>query len=171
MFSDHINGNKLDNRRCNLRICTPHQNNLNRPNVTGKYKGVYWCKRLKKWMAQIMIGERNKYVGSFPNEEEAAFAYNEAAKKYHGEFARLNVLPDDFKPNTEQRYSSKYWGVCYQKKSGRWWAKICHKGEKISLATYETEIEAAEAYNAASIKLGRSRLNVIDYGEKGQPTI
>ena len=95
LFSDHINGNKLDNRRSNLRICTHHQNNLNRPNVTGKYKGVYWCKRQQRWMAQIMKNQANIYVGSFHTPEEAALAYNEAAKEYHGEFARLNCILDN----------------------------------------------------------------------------
>lgn len=91
-YSDHINGDKLDNRRGNLRICTPHQNNLNRPNITGKYKGVYWCKRQQRWMAQIMKDQANIYIGSFLTPEQAALAYNKAAILYHGEFARLNVV-------------------------------------------------------------------------------
>lgn len=92
LFSDHINGIKLDNRRSNLRICTPHENNMNRPNVTGVYKGVYWCKRQERWMAQIMKDQRNYYIGSFRKPEDAARAYNEKAKEMFGEFARLNEI-------------------------------------------------------------------------------
>lgn len=90
--TDHINGNGLDNRRANLRKCSIAQNNLNRPgndvSVSG-YKGV--CKsnrpgRRKRWLARI----NEKFIGMFNTPEEAARAYDEAAKKLHGEFAFLN---------------------------------------------------------------------------------
>lgn len=91
---DHVNGNGLDNRKCNLRFCTPQQNAFNTkrfPNKkSSRFKGVY--KRDNRWQVNICFGGKLKYVGFFRTEVEAAIAYNEAAKKYHGEFARLNEV-------------------------------------------------------------------------------
>ena len=86
---DHRNGNKLDNRRCNLRICTSSQNKANtkrrRDNTSG-YKGVVFHKASGKWMAKMA----RKYLGLFTNVKAAAFAYDEAAFDAFGEFAVLN---------------------------------------------------------------------------------
>lgn len=93
---DHINGNTLDNRICNLRVCTNAENRKNGGKYFGKYsskyKGVCWCKRDKIWKAEIKANSKHIYIGSFNNERQAMLAYNEAAKKYHGEFARLNEV-------------------------------------------------------------------------------
>ncbi len=92
---DHKNGNKLDNRKCNLRICNKSQNGMNR-NITKKstsgYKGVYWKKDRNKWRAQIQVNKKSIFIGYFENKEDAAKAYNEAAVKYHKEFAKLNKI-------------------------------------------------------------------------------
>lgn len=95
MEIDHINGNRLDNRRANLRVVTRQQNQWNakgKKNSTSSYKGVWLRKRSGKWESAINTGSGQKYLGSFLSEEEAALAYNEAAKKYHGEYARLNRI-------------------------------------------------------------------------------
>lgn len=95
---DHINHNGLDNRRCNLRICTNAQNCMNgkRKGGTSKYKGVHLFKPKGKWYAQIEIGGRKHFfLGSYSTEEDAAIAYNNAAIKYFGEFAHLNILGND----------------------------------------------------------------------------
>jgi len=92
---DHINHNTLDNRKENLRICTRSQNGRNRKiskNKSSKYKGVNFHKGNMKWQAMIRFNDQHKYLGIFENEEDAAKAYNEAAVKYHGEFALLNIL-------------------------------------------------------------------------------
>ena len=90
---DHINGDKLDNRLCNLRLCTSQQNKYNRKSSWGssKFKGVTFNKRAKKWAANI---KDNKYMflGYFEKEEEAALAYNREAARLHGEFALLNEV-------------------------------------------------------------------------------
>ena len=98
MQTDHINGNRLDNRKCNLRICTPMQNMHNRKrdtNSTSIYKGVSWNTNDKSWRAQIGINGEKIHLGCFKSEVMAAKAYNEAAIKYHKEFALLNILQGD----------------------------------------------------------------------------
>lgn len=89
---DHWNGNKLDNRRTNLRICTTSQNaaNTQKPGGTSKYRGVSWESSRKKWRAQVMKDKRNIHVGRYDSEEDAARAYDEAAARMFGEFARRN---------------------------------------------------------------------------------
>lgn len=94
---DHINGNGLDNRRANLRICTQAQNlcnkKLDKRNKTG-YKGVYFQPEGSKNPYRAMIGYGHKlhYIGLYPTAEDAARAYNAAAVELHGEFARLNEV-------------------------------------------------------------------------------
>lgn len=93
---DHINGNRLDNRRENLRLCTSSQNKCNRglrrDNTSG-YKGVSWHKQRQKWSVRIKT-PYGKYLscGLFEDKREAALAYNKAALNFHGEFAHLNKL-------------------------------------------------------------------------------
>lgn len=93
---DHINHNCLDNRRENLRIVTPTQNQQNARRHkagTSKYKGVYWNKQLGKWEAKIRTpsGKRVR-LGSYEKEEAAADAYNKASKHYHGEYSCVESL-------------------------------------------------------------------------------
>lgn len=94
---DHINGNTLDNRRVNLRVCTHAQNCQNRKkhvNGKSKYKGISWHKRMKRWTAHINKSDGLCYLGAFIIEEEAAKAYDRAAIETYGEFARLNFPQD-----------------------------------------------------------------------------
>lgn len=96
---DHINGNKLDNRRCNLRICTRVENSFNRPKPnfktqTSKYKGVYWNKIVQKYSANITHKYKNYYLLSDPSPEVCAYAYNVAAKFFVKEFAYLNPVDE-----------------------------------------------------------------------------
>lgn len=90
---DHIDHNPLNNCRSNLRIATHFQNQHNRrANLVGTsiYKGVSKQKNVKKYKAQIMAENKLIYIGMFSSEIEAAKAYDEMAKKLHGEFACLN---------------------------------------------------------------------------------
>lgn len=92
-YVDHINGNGLDNRMANLRLCTKRQNTCNRPGYgrTSKYKGVSWSKRHKAWIMQIRDGDKRicRYFGK-DREEDAARAYDSEARRIQGEFAHLN---------------------------------------------------------------------------------
>lgn len=93
MDVDHSNMDKLDNRRSNLRVCTRSQNkaniSLNVANTSG-YKGVYWSNSNKGWMARIKRKQKTIYLGTFDDPADAGRAYDQAAKKYFGKFARLN---------------------------------------------------------------------------------
>lgn len=93
---DHINGDGLDNRRYNLRLVSSSQNHFNQRKqqrqTSSQYKGVYWHQRDKVWMARIQAFGSDYYIGSFSSEREAALAYNNAAIKYHGEYANLNKI-------------------------------------------------------------------------------
>lgn len=92
---DHINHNKLDNRKCNLRICSNFENSQNRKlqknNKTG-YKGVRWIIKDQKWRAEIVVNKKMLSLGYYINKNDAARAYNQAALKYRGEFANLNTI-------------------------------------------------------------------------------
>jgi hypothetical protein len=92
MQCDHIDGNGLDNRRCNLRICTQAENLRNGRARAGssRFKGVSWHKSGQKWLAQIKDDGKTIYLGLFPDETEAARAYDAAARELFGEFARPN---------------------------------------------------------------------------------
>lgn len=92
---DHINGNGLDCRRGNLRLCTKSENQRNRrPNQNGTsgYKGVGWYKKYNCWRVRIQVNGKKQHIGYFDNEIDAATAYDNAAKQLHGEFARLNLI-------------------------------------------------------------------------------
>jgi hypothetical protein len=91
--TDHINGNRLDNRKTNLRICTSAQNKKNakkRTDNTSGYKGVDWDKINGKWRAKILVNGKQITIGRFANIDDAAHAYDEVAEKQYGEFASLN---------------------------------------------------------------------------------
>jgi HNH endonuclease len=90
---DHINRNRLDNRKCNLRKATRSQNNQNRTklsNTLSKFKGVTWHKKHSKWYAQIVLNTKHIFLGLYENEVEAAQAYDNAAKEYFGDYANPN---------------------------------------------------------------------------------
>ncbi len=98
-YVDHKDGNGLNCQKGNLRKCTNSENLMNRK-VSEKirarkdasiFKGVH--RNNKKWRATLRISYKSIHIGYFKCEIEAAKAYNEAAKKYFGEFARLNVIP------------------------------------------------------------------------------
>jgi hypothetical protein len=92
---DHINHNTLDNRRCNLRLCSIAENRFNSQKVksaSSSYKGVRWVttNKLNPWEARISLSGSRKVLGYFPTEEAAASAYDIAAHQLFGTFAMVN---------------------------------------------------------------------------------
>lgn len=96
---DHIDGDKLNNRKRNLRIATHSQNMKNKKlaknNKTG-YKGVHFCNTRQYFVARIAINKKRIVIGTFIDVIEAAKAYDKAAIKYHGEFARTNFPKSNY---------------------------------------------------------------------------
>jgi HNH endonuclease/AP2 domain len=97
LMVDHRNGCTLDNRRDNLRVATRNQNQRNSNSVhllrkhnTSGFRGVFIDKRDGGIYARILVDNKGINLGRFKTREEAARAYDEAAKKFHGEFATLN---------------------------------------------------------------------------------
>lgn len=92
-YVDHINGNKLDNRKANLRKCDQSGNLANtsmpRTNTTG-FKGVSWDKARGKFVAQIKVRGKHIHLGRFADKTAAARAYDRAARQWFGDFARTN---------------------------------------------------------------------------------
>lgn len=87
---DHVSRNRLDNRKANLRLCTSSQNKANQSirqdNKSGS-KGVSWNSASSKWVAKIYVNKKCIFLGRFSNKTEGIEAYNQAQKKYYGEFA------------------------------------------------------------------------------------
>jgi len=95
MDTDHKNHNRLDNKKENLRIATRSQNSWNKKKMddnTSGYKGI--SKKKKKWRARICVDGNHIYLGYYATKIEAALAYDNAARKYHGEFAYTNFEDD-----------------------------------------------------------------------------
>ena len=88
---DHINGNTLDNRKANLRVCSHSENCKNQPvrkNNSSGFTGVTFNKEKQKWTAQITINKKVTNLGRFNNKEDAILAYKTASELHFGEFRR-----------------------------------------------------------------------------------
>lgn len=96
MMVDHINGDPLDNRKANLRICTNTQNLWNSKGRAYKsrsgYKGVDFSHSNQKWRARIKVYKKEIYLGCYDKKEEAARAYDRAARSFFREFSRPNFI-------------------------------------------------------------------------------
>ena len=102
---DHIDGDGLNNRKSNLRLCTHQQNIANqkvRKGTLSCFKGVTWHKNINKWTAQIMFNYKNIYLGCHKDEERAAVYYDMAAVYLFGRFAKIN-FPERLEEYLKQR--------------------------------------------------------------------
>lgn len=171
---DHINGNTLDNRRTNLRLCNALQNVANmraRHGCHSIYKGVFKSNSRKKpWRARLRHGDCTYNLGVFESEVDAAKAYDELALRLSGEFAKPNLNNSQieiivsevyYQPDRKLATASKYFGVSKGGWKGRKWrARLFHKTQVLE-EHYETEKDAALAWDKKSWELFKdpSRLN------------
>lgn len=153
---DHINGDGLDNRRANLRPATHSQNMANKrryANNKSGYKGVYWSGRpglRRVWAAAIKQGGKARRLGRFEHPEEAARAYDAAARELFGQFARLNFPGETVPPppSGQAEKTSRFKGVSLIR-PGCWKAHIYLGGKLRHLGHFSTPEEAAGAHDAA----------------------
>ena len=171
---DHANMDKLDNRKENLRFCTHSQNHANETarassaGRTSSFKGVAWSPEKACWRAAIVKDGRQRHLGYFHEERDAAHAYDYEAVQLFGEFARLNIPDVIVKPQPiviRKNNSSGYRGVTCPKGCKRWRAVLQWrengKHQQDRLGMFDTAEDAARAYNkAATQRFGnKARLN------------
>ena len=104
MLVDHVDGNRANNCRSNLRACTRQQNMQNKGKQSGassKFKGVGYNKARRRWYAKLVFNGERFWLGYFDDEAEAARAYDRQAVECFGEFARLN-FPEEWPPERRQ---------------------------------------------------------------------
>lgn len=148
---DHINGIKIDDRATNLRIVT-HRENIstcfrgNDGTFTSEYIGVYWHILTQKWIAQIVIKGKNKYLGSFINEIDAHKAYQKAL---------LNEYNPEYFKSIKPTFTSKYIGVSWHKANNKWVAHIRINNKQKYLGSFIEEIDAHKAYQEALKKINK----------------
>lgn len=151
---DHKNGNKLDNRKENLRLASDTDNVRNRSKAEGctsEFKGVY--RKRNKWHAAIKAEKGTVSLGSFHEEKDAALAYDVAARKYFGEFAKPNfpeLVPDEDYLLKKRRaeFTAVRSGVYYDPKRGKWLVDQRVNGRRVTKCPFASEQEAANWLDA-----------------------
>lgn len=178
-YIDHINKIRHDNRYQNLRINSTSGNAHNRTkilNTSSGYYGVTFDKSRDKWIAQISKDHTHYFIGRYNTEMEACVAYNKIATELYGEFANLNIIKEDMPQITinvslanlrkieNKIVTSKYVGVCYDKRRNKWVAQMNKDGKHYFIGRYPNETAAALAYNKKVSELlgDTAKLNVIE---------
>jgi hypothetical protein len=152
---DHINNNKLDNRRENLRFATSSENGRNRTKAkesTSKYYGVHFNSENKKWVCSFNNKESKRELFSFEKEEHAAYWYDVLMTDEFGIECKLNNVtkPANFVEPIKRIKNTR---CVYQVPSGRFRARIGFNGERINIGTYDTYEEAEKAYDEKKTEL------------------
>jgi hypothetical protein len=143
---NHINFKREDNRLENLEVVTQRQNsNFKHISSSSQYTGVTWFKQCKKWQSCIFINGKSKHLGYFDNEKEAS-DYYEAALICVNEGSIEDIIIK------KRVTSSKYKGVCFDKKANKWRSQIKYKGKQIQIGRFKTEEQAYQSYLDYKIK-------------------
>lgn len=146
---DHINGDRLDNRRANLRLVSRADNMKNKRAYGGSsvFKGVNWRERAGKWIAQIQVDGKCSHIGQFDSELDAAWHYNREAARLFGEFARLNDV-GDYCPTLikveKKKRQSLYRHVSWNKTNKRWAVIMVIDGRNRFIAQFKDQHEAGQ---------------------------
>lgn len=148
---DHINGDGLDNRRSNLRLCTRQENARNSA-PRGLFKGVEHTTE-DRWCAYIKINGRKKHIGVFADQHTAALAYDHFARRYFGEFARPNFDYDPAQDIIISQILTTYpkktrlpvSGVRFLTRLQKWAVRLVIHGRRVQIGVFCSEIEALEA--------------------------
>lgn len=174
---DHVNHNRIDNRLENLRLTThagnAHNRLLDKTTTTSKFIGVTKTKA-GTWTSSVSKDNVTHSLGTFKTEEGAAAAYNQKAAELYTEQANVNkdipttVVPDKV-PQKKEGCASKYIGV--RLSYGKWTAAIKHNNVKHNLGVYESEVDAAIAYNKKAIELKGSDYSKINPGLPDKPVV
>lgn len=180
LVSDHIDRDRLNNCRSNLRVveCRINSQNQGKPRVErattaprSRFKGVSWDRVARKWVAQAIFGGQARRLGCFVNEVDAARAYDAVALMEWGPDATTNVVLGLLPPNAGPEFvlrpphvkSSPYRGVSCDNRDKVWRANIQVNGRAKALGTFRSEVDAARAYDAAAVRLhgDRAKTNVM----------
>lgn len=161
IYVDHINHNKLDNRKCNLRLATPQQNTWNSTSKNGtcsKFKGVRKTNN-QRWVATGTKNQKTYVLGRYSTELEAAYAHNLWITKEYGEFANLNEFTEDewlelqkllplqtTGEKAKLNKTSKYKYVDYSSSHKYWRYRRRINGKLYGKTGFKTEEEAYDAY-------------------------
>lgn len=154
---DHINRDKKDNRKSNLRICTFQQNLFNRMaqhnDATSCYKGVSQREN-GHWRMRVYVNGKCYCDETYRTEIEAAVAYNMAATKAHGKYALLNDIPEEYWDMDVHPivHNNKYRGV-ERKPCGAFAARIKKNHKRYYIGTFSIEEDAARAYDKKAVEL------------------
>lgn len=143
---DHINGDGIDNRRCNLKIVSNRENGQNRHvEDTSKYPGVYWDKHNQKWRAHIQINGKIINIGSYSDEETAHDDYVYLCQVVDDpELFKIGLMQVRERNSRERLLKAK--GYYYHKGNGKYMARFTLKGKTRYIGYYKTAEEAREAY-------------------------
>ncbi|MEO8611310.1 MAG: HNH endonuclease [Chloroflexota bacterium] len=175
---DHINHDKLDNRRQNLRWVTPQQNTRNRRLLKSSRTGFIGVSQHgNRFHAYLKVNNRNKFLGSYETAETAALVRDAYARQIDEEHFVLNFPNQPVTPEIDAalqavlnpspkpvKSKSRYRGVCWVR--GRWRAQISVKARDLHLGYFASEMDAAKAYDKAAKQYHgrRAHLSFADEG-------